>query len=294
MNNETVLLREADEYIEQLRQRKGLSALTLEAYRADLKRLSAFCSERKICSAAGIDEACLKQLIEQMKEDGASVSSVKRMISVLRGFFSCLQEEGQIDTDWSEVLGDCISDMQAKAAKKNQVNISDGPLSDLQLRALLAVPEQNDVSGLRDIAMIRILAETGIRTGELLELRVNDFDFLMNEISVRGADGTRHIPVTEQTSQALRDYIDANRYHLQSRSSLLFLNRTGEPISRQAVWKRISRCGARAGIAGDVNAERLRKTAAANMARAGIPLQRIQKLMGHAEPAVTRRMIRQW
>ena len=286
---EISLAQETENYIDHLRQQNRLREQTLRAYQADLKRLAAFGTRCGTDSAADMDGIFIRQFMEYLSAEGISGSSLRRMASVLRGFFFYLLQEGRIDTDWSDILGDCICGLSAEEERQDG---TEGPLSDLQLRALLAVPDQNDVSGLRDIAMIRVLADTGIRTGELLSIRVCDVDFLLNEVSVSGQNGQRRIPVSEQTVQALRDYIDANRYYLQSRSSLVFLNRSGEPLSRQALWKRIRSCGAHAGIKGEVNAERLRKTAAAGMAQNGMPLTRIQKLLGHAEPAVTRRMIR--
>ncbi len=82
-------------------------------------------------------------------------------------------------------------------------------------------------------------------------------------------------------------YIGAGRDIFLSRNSLLFLNRDGEPISRQGVWKLVKRAGAKAGIPGAVTPARIRKSVAAGLLARGVPEKKIAQILGWKEATGT-------
>jgi integrase len=56
------------------------------------------------------------------------------------------------------------------------------------IRALLDIPDKGTFAGLRDYVFMLVMLETGIRPMELLQIRLNDIDFVNQQITVRGSE----------------------------------------------------------------------------------------------------------
>ena len=103
----------------------------------------------------------------------------------------------------------------------------------------------------RDVAVIMLLLDTGMRIGELSRLRVYDYDEENKKIMIR-PKGTGHksfpriIPLSDQTCSALWKYL-ATRNTLYD-NDRLFLTNQGRPVDRDSMRKMCVRAGKRAGI----------------------------------------------
>lgn len=150
------------------------------------------------------------------------------------------------------------------------------PLTDDQLRALIATctsPLHRPGERLhhrRDEALIRLMAETGIRAGEVAALECADLDLDLNRISVRQGKGRlfRTIPVGSTTIAAIRGYLVERVHHRAAASPRLWLGERGASFGYDGLNQALRRRATQAGIDG-FHLHRLRHTAAHRWLAAG-------------------------
>lgn len=276
-----------EDYLTHLQETRHISENTRNSYRRDLERMCAFAQRQGVYSVRDMDHALLIDLTDEMKADSASESTIARMVSCLHGFFRYLEQEGRVDKDPSEGL------RTAKAARGTRKKVSPEILTTDEVRRLLLAPDVTTRLGLRDAALLRLLYSTGIRTRELTRIRINDVDFLINYLTVREEDGsTRQVPFGLKTGAAIREYLAAVHSQMDTGNDILFINRSGTPISRQGVWKLVRKYGEQAGIAGDVTPMRLRSSLAAHLLERGADPESVREILGHASLASTRQYTR--
>lgn len=111
----------------------------------------------------------------------------------------------------------------------------------------------------RDRAIIQVLLQTGIKVGELVELRLSDIEISGDGgiLTVRGDGESREIPLNVVTCDALREYLFV-RPRLPGIEHL-FLSQEGRPISTRSVQRLVSTYAKAAGLEG-VSAQALRRT----------------------------------
>ncbi|MEB3773583.1 MAG: tyrosine-type recombinase/integrase [Desulfurococcales archaeon] len=131
-----------------------------------------------------------------------------------------------------------------------------------------------------DALAVALMAESGLRAGELLNLRVRDLDPERGEIRVRGKYGKERIVFMGPVSRALvRAYLES--MNPSPRERII-------PLTYQALYKRLKALARRAGIdPGRVRPHVLRHTFATEAVRRGMSLPVLQKLLGHTDIKVT-------
>lgn len=276
-----------EEYLSYLETVRHASENTRSSYRRDLMRMCEFAERQGLYITSEIDTAFLIDLTDEMKADSASESTIARMVSCLHGFYRYLMREERIHTDPSDGL------RTAKAARGTRKKVSPEILTTDEVRRLLAAPDTTGALGLRDAAILRLLYSTGIRTRELTRIRINDVDFLINYLTVREEDGSvRQVPFGVKTGTAIREYLTAVHSQMDTGNDILFINRSGAPISRQGVWKIVRKYGEQAGIAGEVTPMRLRSSLAAHLLERGADPESVREILGHASLASTKQYTR--
>jgi site-specific recombinase XerD len=146
----------------------------------------------------------------------------------------------------------------------------------------------------RDVAIALSMAIAGLRSMEVIELRVSQVNLENAEMRVRGkGNKERVLPMAPQLVTAIEQYLRFERPSL-SPATMLFVNLQGERLGKGMTSKGIislfSRQRAKPNLA-HANPHRFRHTFGADMARAGMQLPTLQKLMGHADQAMTLRYI---
>jgi site-specific recombinase XerD len=135
-----------------------------------------------------------------------------------------------------------------------------------------------------------LLAHTGIRTCELLDLRQEDIDLEQRRLWIRHGKQERErvVYLTEKAAQAVRQYLERSPH---SKQALLLVDDQGDPLS--AIWlrTRIQQLGKTAGVP-TVTPHRLRHTLATRLINQGVPITTIQKLLGHRFLSTTQRYAR--
>ena len=134
-------------------------------------------------------------------------------------------------------------------------------------------------------ACLAVLAHTGLRASELLDLQFQDLDLSTNRLIVRQGKGQRDriVYLSELARQAIDRYLAGT---IRSPVAPLWTRPNGQPFSYSWLRTHVATCGLAAGIA-NLTAHRLRHTLATRLLNAGMDITRIQKLLGHEHITTT-------
>jgi len=156
--------------------------------------------------------------------------------------------------------------------------------------ALVEAPDISVPEGLRDRALLELMYASGLRASECLTLRLEDLNQAAGYVMATGKGSRqRLVPVGGQALRWVQRYIATSRSGFVKRGDpgCLFLNRYGQPLSRQGLWAMIKRAARRAGIRASVSPHTLRHSFASHLLERGADLRSVQAMLGHADISTT-------
>ncbi len=269
-----------EEYLQWLTIEKGRSRATIDAYRRDLSSLLTWLDERSL-DPLQITASDLERYFNELRDTQRSASTVARAVAALRGWFAYLTEEGYRAEDPAARV---VGGQKGRTLPK--------PLSeDVIVRLLESIPAITS-SDLRDRALLELLYSTGARVSEVVTLGLNDLDFDEELILLTGKGSKqRLVPMGATLQRVLRDYLaDAGRGVLlgSNKSSRVYLNSRGGPLSRQGVDLIVHKRALVAGIdRTTISAHVFRHSCATHMLAHGADIRVVQELLGHSSIATT-------
>lgn len=136
----------------------------------------------------------------------------------------------------------------------------------------------------RNKAILEVMYATGARISEVINLELNQIDFEECIIRVVGkGKKERIIPLDDVAIEALDNYINNYRPFLikNETCNYVFLNKNGEKISRQMIFKILKNLANKVGITKEISPHTLRHSFASNLLNNGADLRVIQELLGH-------------
>ncbi|MBE5930189.1 MAG: hypothetical protein E7268_03895 [Lachnospiraceae bacterium] len=222
------------------KEKKQVSDNTMLAYRSDLLRMVTYLRGNGITSVEQITETQLNSFILSAEREGLKASSIVRLISSIHSFFDYLTKKGILKDDPAERI---------KAPKADPVQQE--IISVDELETLLTTPETDTPKGLRDRAMLEVLYATGIHLNSLLSLKLSQVQLKYKILLVSEGDQNRVLPLGQPACDALEAYLERGREVLKKTDSdpeLLFYNKSGEEMTRQGFFKRITEYTKKAGL----------------------------------------------
>ncbi len=274
------LTSQLNNYFDYLRKEKGSSENTVQAYRRDLEKFIDFSLLNNIEDLCDVDSDTVAEFKVYLSSKGLSSASVSRTLSSMRSLFKYMIQTGVCE------------DNPAKAVHNDKVEKKElMVLSSKEVEALLSQPNVNDIKGMRDKAMLEILYATGIKVSELIGLRLDDVNIQLSFIRCGEGDKERFIPIYPIALKAVSVYLEKARKLLVTDNSekALFVNVTGEKMTRQGFWKILKSYVHSANIKKDITPHTLRHSFAAHLLENGADIHDIQVILGHSDIASTQR-----
>ncbi len=265
-------------YEEYLRDVKKSSDNTLFSYLRDVRQLGDYLTGHTSDSFVTASDEELIAYTAWMKAQGKSVPTVARGIASIKNFYRYLISQGIVEDDPTTGL------VPEKAEHKlPQI------LTGKEVELLLEQPECTDLKGYRDRAMLELLYATGIRVSELIALEINDINISAGIIRCHNNGKERVIPLYPAAVRALKEYVEFVRPQMLAtvEESSLFVNVSGERMSRQGFWKIIKTYQTKAKIEKTITPHTLRHSFAAHLLENGADLRSIQEMLGHADISST-------
>lgn len=202
------------------------------------------------------------------------------MVSSLRRFHQFLKQEQLAQNDPMLYI-----DTPKKAQSLPKI------LSLKEVETLIMTPNENEVLGLRDRAILEVMYATGLRVSELVELKLTDLHLSLGLIQTIGkGDKERIISLGDVAIEWVGKYLRYSRTKLEKpdkRSPYLFLNHHGKKLTRQGIWKNLKGLVQKAGIKKEVTPHTLRHSFATHLLENGADLRIVQELLGHADISTT-------
>ena len=274
MDNEKCL--EVFEY--HLREEKKASANTLSSYLRDIRQLVSYLDSHTEHDIYTATEEELEAYITWLRSSGKSVATVSRSIASIKNLYAYL----------------CLRYKLAKSPAAKLLADKSTPklpqiLSSREVELLLEQPECVDAKGYRDKAMLELLYATGMRVTELLDLDIGDVNLTAGVVRCHSRNKERYIPMYQAAITALSDYINLVRPHMIALPDepALFVNVSGERMSRQGFWKIVKYYQKKANIETEITPHTLRHSFAAHLLENGADIHAIQEMLGHADISST-------
>lgn len=158
-----------------------------------------------------------------------------------------------------------------------------------ELDRLLAQPDLDTPSGLRDRAVLELIYGAGLRVSEAVSLEREGLDLAGSAVRVTGKRGkTRWVPLPSLTCAWIERYLRSARPALAKRpSSLLILSDRGKVMRREQVYRVLRRCARLAELEERFGPHALRHSYAVHLLKGGADLRAVQELLGHESIATT-------
>ncbi len=264
-------------FLEYLSVEKGLSLNTCQSYARDIQKLMDFLEGEKIIWQKAVEKDLVK-FIHFQSRLGLSARSLARLLSSLRSYYSFFILDGIIKVNPTVNL----------SAPKLWFSLPKF-LSVKDVEHLLKQPDEKEIMGCRDKAMLELLYATGLRVSELVSLKVNDVNLESGFLVCKGkGDKERIVPLGNSASLAVKNYLKAARRKLWKKEiDNLFLTTRGGAFTRQGFWKMLKEYGKQAGMAQKVSPHILRHSFATHLLERGADLRSVQLMLGHSQITTT-------
>jgi site-specific recombinase XerD len=231
---------------------------TISQYRDGVRLFLRWCE--RTGTSPELSKPVVQAFIAGLFDDGAQAATARARYMALRRFSAWLAKEGETDAD--ALLG--------MSPPKLVTKVTD-PLTDAELRDLIKSCHGSGFGDRRDEAIVRLMAETGMRAGECASLAVADVDTLHGRAVIRAGKGARDraVPFGSQTAAVLDRYIRARRTHkLGAQPALWLPTRAAGSFGYTSLRRALNRRAALAGIE-NFHPHLLRHTAATRWLAAG-------------------------
>lgn len=241
---------------------EGCSAKTLHYYQSTLNKMMSIVT--KHVTQMTTDDL-REYLSDYQKINNCSKTNIDNIRRIISSFFSWLEEENYILKSPMRRIHRIKTDQTVKET-----------YSDEDLERL-----RDNTTNLRDLALIDLLASTGMRVGELVKLNISDIDFENRECVVFGK-GSKERPVyfDARTKIHLKNYL--NERTDDNPALFVSLNKPYTRLNISGVEIRLRHLGRKLGIT-KVHPHKFRRTLATRAIDKGMPIEQVQQLLGHSK-----------
>lgn len=257
-----------DKFIDYLKVVKKDSNYTLDNYRRDLLEFY-----QVFNNYLNIDKKDVSKYLEYLYSRGLSRNSISRKLSAIRSFYNYLVNEEVISVNYfKEISNPKRRDSLPKYVKDNDLEVMFNSF------------DMNNILDQRNRLILEVLYSTGIRVGELVNIKINDINGYDNTIKILGKGSKERIVMYGSFCEdILNIYLNDGRSKLdKNNSDYLFLNRFGNRLSDRYVREVIDNVVRKCEVDYRVSPHTLRHTFATDMLNAGADLVSVKDLLGHS------------
>ncbi|MGE3540984.1 MAG: site-specific tyrosine recombinase XerD [Candidatus Tectimicrobiota bacterium] len=258
---------------------RGLARNTVVAYMTDLQTFYIYAKERSIDAFQEVSRDDIVGYLASRRQAGMTPRTLARELVSLKTLYRFLRDQGTAPTDPTGHI-----------PAPQQGHYLPSVLTAEEVEQLLAAPDVTTPLGKRDAALLEMFYATGLRASELTALTVGDVQTTAGYVKVLGKGGKeRLVPVGEMAALQVEDYLRAGRPQLVKAraASYLFVNRSGQGLTRQGVWKIVKKYIGQVAITKPVSPHTLRHSFATHLLEGGADLRALQQMLGHVNISTT-------
>ncbi len=257
---------------------KNYSTNTINSYSKDILKLIKYMEEHY--QIDDIDDVHLSH-IEQFifsHYDHLKAISINKIIKSLRQFYKFLTKEEIIEEN-------ILSHFETLKQEKYLPSV----LSKKEMKTFIDELKEDTLEQYRDKCMIILLYATGLRVSELCYLTLKDININKRIIKCLGkGNKERLIPFDKKCAEYLKTYIEDYRpVYLKKNSPYVFINKKGEPLTREQFYMHLKKYIRQSSITKDFSPHTIRHTFATHLLENDADLRTIQELLGHSDISTT-------
>ncbi len=267
------------EYSDYIREEKGLTPSTLEAYTRDIEQFMDYLNNNNIPNLIKVNKTIIITYLLHLQKTGKASSTISRNLASIRCFYQYLLNNNLIKEDPTHNL-------RSPKVEKKIPDI----LTKEEVNLLLSQPNQDNFKGARDKAMLELLYATGIRVSEIVALDLDNLDLGLGYLHIKDSDTSeRVVPIGSFALKYLINYINNYRNEVlkDKEEMALFLNYNGGRLTRQGFWKIIKEYTKESNIDKKITPHTLRHSFAVHLLQNGADIKTVQEMLGHSDISTT-------
>lgn len=258
-----------------LKVERGLSDNSIHAYVTDLNKLVQFLRDKgKDNGPDKVVLADLKEMMEEISNNGISPRTQARVISGIKSFYKYLLIEEKVDRDPTALLE------APKVGRKLPVI-----LTVEEIDTIINAIDTKKSEGQRNKAILETLYSCGLRVSELIDLKISNLFFESGFVKIEGkGNKERLVPISTKAIKEINLYLSEYRRNLKihpADEDVLFLNRRGKKLSRVMIFTIIKNLTKKVGLEKNISPHTFRHSFATHLIDGGANLRAVQEMLGH-------------
>jgi integrase/recombinase XerD len=271
--------KDLDKFLNYLDLERGFSPNTIDSYKRDIIKFIGFLNKKGYKSFKRVNSKVISEFLSYLKENGIKTRSATRNLVALRSFFTFLCREKILNSNPAKDVD----------SPKNWFNLPH-TLNKKDVELLLEKPDITNPLGFRDKTMLELLYATGLRVSELVSLNLKQINLERGYLIAFGKGAKeRVVPLGDVAKVWLKDYLKIARLILiqGTNSDFVFINRSGNKLTRQGFWKILKKYALLTGIKKTITPHTLRHSFATHLLEGGADLRSVQVMLGHVDISTT-------
>lgn len=267
-------------FIEYLQFEKNYSQNTLTAYNKDLDSFFDFASKQfNYSEIKNIHYSIIRSWIVKLVDDGISNTTINRKISSLRTYYKFLIKIGDLEES------PLIKHKALKTAKKIQVPFSENEIEDV----LNLLNDEGGFLGTRNKLIVELFYSTGMRRGEMANLRLIDISFSQKTVKVLGKrNKERIVPLLPSVLKSASSYLVFRKELKKIKDKDFFLlTEKGTKVYETLLYRLINSYFSKASQKVKKSPHILRHSFATHLLSEGADIKSVKELLGHSSLAST-------
>jgi len=251
---------------------QGRASATILAYGKDIQQFIEYLNQKQITQVTSVIPEHIEDFKKYLAEKKYLAKSISRKLNSIKTFFRFLHSRGLIKNDPASV----VSHPHYEPAPPRI-------LSKIEYRALRDCGRDDP----RSAAIIEVLLQTGMRVGELARLTLDNIADKEIKIVPYESHPGRTVPLNSAAKKAIQRWLD---FRPKTTSRSLFITKNGKPLPVRNIRTLFKRLFKKAGIE-NATINSLRHTFIAHQLMAGVPLELVQKIVGHKRLSTTEKYL---
>ncbi|SEK38010.1 tyrosine recombinase XerC subunit [Carnobacterium iners] len=257
------------------------SELTKKAYEEDINEFTDFLEATGKADYESVGLQDVRIFLGELSERQLSRNTISRKISSLRAFYQFLLKNQLISENPFSYIH----------LKKKNLRLPRF-FYEKEIAVLFEAVKGKEPLDFRNEALLEVLYGTGIRLSECKNIVMNDIDFDLGILLIRGkGNKERYVPFGHYAAAAIQEYLEKGRDILmvkyEKQHNYLFVNQYGTPISSSGIEYVLNQIIKKSSLTSKIHPHMLRHTFATHLLNNGADMRTVQELLGHASLSST-------
>ena len=270
---------DSSSFINYLKYERNYSDHTVLSYSKDVEQFSQYLiTHLEMPDIFAAKHIHVRSWIVHLMQSSYTPKSVNRKLSSIKTFYKYQKKVGAIEINpASKISGPKLSKRLPHVIREDDI-----------ARGMQRLKEGDEFADHRDLLLVNLLYQMGIRRAELINLKDSDVNVARKSIKVLGkGNKERLIPISTDLSDLIVSYKQIRDDHMEGKSEWLLVTDKGQKMYPKFVYKKINDWLSTISTVEKKSPHILRHSFATHLADNGAELNAIKELLGHSSLAAT-------